>query len=177
MKYYYNLPFDIVRLTKPFDHKLLAPRSEKHDWKIIWTNKFLTEEGIKWFSDRGFSLREGAHLHRVPGNTEGPIHTDATHEDQIHYAFNFVIDGQGIMQWVSDIEGNVNYINHNTKDYDQYFSVKSCKVIESWNGTAALVRINAPHRIIGYSDRYTVSLRFQPPSPKTFEEALDILMQ
>lgn len=175
MKYFHNLPSEIVRLTNPFDHRSLGPNSGNHDWKVIWTSKFLTEEGINWFSDRGLFLREGAHLYKFPGNTEGPIHIDTTNPDQIHYAVNFVVEGYGVMEWLTDIEGDKYGTDYNKKHFDQYFSVKSFKVVESWNGTSALVRINTPHRVVGNTDRYTVSLRFRPPSPKTFEEALDIL--
>jgi hypothetical protein len=132
-----------------------------HNWILVDTDDCLTSEGKKWFKDRGIVPYNRSLLFKATANLEHPLHTDS---DVLSAGFNFVLGGKGEMQWAGDIEADIVSSKKSVPGYDFYFTsyenVKKLTVINKWHGSAGLVRIDRPHRIVTYSEpRYCLSIR------------------
>ena len=174
---YIPLPKEFAQLTKPIDYVNLLKNKIGHDWIYIPITDFLTDEGINFFASKKFVLNEKITLFKCVRGTVGPIHIDTIVNSNNDYAFNFVLSGNGTMEWLSDIKGKCLISNANNGHYLVYKDVESCNVTESWSGDLALVKINLPHRVVAFdTDRYCVSVRTVPGSfPKTFEDAVNMI--
>jgi hypothetical protein len=168
---YFNLPSKFELFIKKFDYVSLAHNKQKHDYVKLSTRLVLNEYGNIWFKKKGFKLQTIFLLFRIPKNFIGHIHYDNVTENHSKYGFNYVLDGQGIMQWVDDrVYQDIDYVNNKT--------VKDCFITDSWNGNMALVRTNTLHRVvnIGNTDRYVASFRTVDNSyPNSFEDACSLL--
>jgi len=143
--------------------------SNKHTWISRKIEEVLTEEGINWFESNGIILCPYALLFRIDAN-----HIGAVHNDGIDYAINFVISGQGTMEWIDVIEGDQFESHYQGLNYISFSNIKDFRIKDSWSGKLALVRVNYPHRVVaGDSERYCLSIR--ATSPKTFNDALEKL--
>jgi len=174
-----QLPEELRKCIKQIDYKSLAPKESGHRWNYILLNDVLTLEGIQWFLSRKIFLRGDVHLFRLPKNSEGAIHIDGveSNEKVVDYAFNFVIEGHGEMQWIDNIVGTEDIYDLEYSNYVAYSNVESYNVIDTWSGDMALVRINVPHRVVTTdTDRYCISLRTLPHMhPTTFDEVVKLI--
>jgi len=177
MLYYKNLPRELLQFVKFIDAHNLLKGIYGHNWIIIPTTNFLTSEGIEWFTNKKIFLRNTVKVFKIEKNFKGPVHSDAYGPFDVEYAFNFVISGQGEMQWVDNIQGTQKISNTNNSLYTIYTDVKSLDIIDTWNGDLGIVRVNVPHRVVTTNEeRYCVSVRTIIGSyPKTFEDAVNII--
>jgi len=182
MKYHRPLPssfrdllirkdVDIVNIAE--EHKLI-----KHRWVVVPTNDVVTDEGCEWFKKNNIPLSKYVAVFKLEKFYNGPIHVDAPPQK---FGFNFVVCGQGEMQWVDfdgEPEETVWAINGWTSEkYHTFHNVTNVSVIESWSGTDGIVRVDVPHRVLGSdSDRYAVSVRPDwQQCNYTFDEVIQIL--
>jgi hypothetical protein len=146
---------------KKFNLKSLFDPNNPHEWINVPVTEVFTKKGLKFFSDRNIKLRETTRIFRLIANYESTVHVDS---DLYDPAFNFVIGGDGIMQWVTidgvASTGSYTQSNHTTGSYTRFDEFTSLEIDETWTGKCALVRINVPHRVLGgTSDRYCISVR------------------
>jgi hypothetical protein len=173
--HYKDLPRELLQFTKPIDYETLLKYKFGHDWTYIYVNDFLTEEGLLWFSSRNFFLRKDVQLFKIVKNYVGTFHSDSYSNDNgIEFAFNFVLSGQGTMQWADDIIGNKVIVKHNNTSYEKYHDAKDFKILDEWSGDLGIVKINAMHRVVNKNQhRYCASIRVIPGlGIQTFDEAV-----
>jgi hypothetical protein len=133
-----------------------------HEWINVPVTDMFTDAGLQFFSDRNIKLRKTTRVFRLKANHVSDIHVDSDYYDA---AFNFIVEGTGVMQWVTVINGvesNGSYIQSSnmTGSYKRFDVYEDYIIDESWSGKCALVKINTPHRVIGgASDRYCISVR------------------
>jgi hypothetical protein len=162
MIHYKDLPDDIAStFLQDIDLAPVCNRSG-FQWVLVNTDDCLTNNGKLWLKDRGITVYEKSMLFKAESNSEHPLHTDG---DFLDAAFNFVLNKQGELQWAEDIEADVvtatNAVNKFT--FTRYENVKKMTVIDKWDGSAGLVRIGQPHRVVTFSEpRYCLSVRPVP---------------
>jgi hypothetical protein len=141
------------------------------------TFQALTAQGISWFKDNGFVLRNEVKVFKINSNCSGPIHIDAFDNLGTKFAFNFVYSGHGEMQWVDNIDGDLCMIDYKEEQFPIFKNIRSFNVVERWSGTSALVKTDSFHRVITTANnRYCISVRTVSGSfPRTFEEAVNRL--
>lgn len=170
--YYKELPKELLQFTKSIDYESLLKDKTGHDWCTIPITHFLTVEGIQWFTNKKIFLRPKANVFKIVKNYQGPIHAELTSGTE--FAINIVINGYGEMQWINNIDATQYDSTVNGSTYTRFNDVRSFNIVEVWTGTAALVKVSAPHRVVSTDvDRYCVNIRTS--SPKTFEEALELI--
>jgi hypothetical protein len=154
-------------LTIPNNLDELVPKSNSHYWTVQKLSLFLSDEGIRWFSDKGFALQGSAALFRAPANFDSPIHRDEP------FAFNFVLQGYGEMQWV-EAEGDLEVNTYEYYTYERYKTVSRVNILDKWTGDIALVKSSIFHRIHTMEvDRICLSVRAN--NRLSFEEAARLL--
>ena len=172
--YYINLPEYVKNFTKVIPHKDLLKHVNGHDWCQILTKEFLTDDGIDWFLTKGIKLKSTALLFKIPGNFEGPIHSE--NHAKNNFAFNFVIEGKGQMQWIENIQATTKPSTANNTNYTVYTDINSFEIADVWEGDIGLVRIDIPHRVVSYLERYCVSIRtVYDSAPKIFDDAVHMI--
>jgi hypothetical protein len=166
---YKDLPRELLQFTKPIDYQTLLKGKTGHDWVIIPTAAFLTEEGIYWFTSRNIIIQKTLSVFKGVKNNQGPIHMDTR-----RFALNFVISGHGKMEWVGDIVGTETVSYANNANFVKWVDVNSFNIIDTWSGDLGIVKIDTPHRIVtADEDRYCVSIRVTPGiGAQTFEQAV-----
>ncbi len=169
---YYDLPCKLHSYIKEVDYKKIIGSQNGHNLRPVELQKFITQEGIDWFFKRKLYVRR-ALLFSCSSNFVGGIHIDANISNE--YGINFVLEGDGEMQWAAYSEQNL--IDKKAIPPSAYKNEKNFNIIDNWSGTTGLVRINIPHRVVTKnSTRYCLSLRtVGNESPKTFEEAMNLL--
>jgi len=165
-------------IIKPADPFALVKDIKGHNWTTYYTRRFLNEEGWNWFKQNQIVLLPTSQYFICNENTTGPVHLD----DPVSCAFNFVFEGQGEMQWVDVLDGDVSYHTNIVKSgekfvYKKYTAIRSINIQDSWSGQSALVRVNIPHRVVtGNKYRICLSIR---PDPRvcqlTFDEICQII--
>jgi len=177
MTNYINLPESFKNFIKiPDNLTEIVPDFEKFNWIRSDTDLYLTKEGQAWFASKNLVIRPSVALFSIRANDVGEPHIDNT-----DYAFNFVVHGYGQMQWV-EVEGDENSIFWSDDiggrvAYTSYENIKNINVIDTWEGTMALVKTGRCHRIVtSDSRRICLSIRMVTSrNPRTFEEIAKIL--
>lgn len=147
-----------------------------HEWINIPVTDIFTDSGLKFFSDRNIKLRQTTRVFRLNANHVSDIHIDSDYYDA---AFNFVIEGTGVMQWVTVIDGvesNGSYMqsNNTVGSYKRFDVYSDFTVDDTWSGKCALVKINTPHRVIGGERvRYCISVR--PTEDHFFNDLVNLI--
>ena len=169
---YFDLPNHLLYFIKPINYVDLLKNKAGHDWNTIPTNRFLTTDGILWFLKRSLFLKSTALIFKADKNAEHTIHIDP-----VPFAFNFVLSGDGEMQWLTNVVGEKIVNEHNGAKYRKYVNIHSYKVSDVWSGKLGLVRTDTVHRIVTKdTDRYCVSIRtINKPNLKTFEDAYNLV--
>lgn len=176
--YYKNIKEPVSNFLRVVDYKsLFSNVKSNHDFIKYPVVKALTSYGFYWFKERKILLRRNVKVFRIVKEFQGPIHTDFYNKKGTEFAFNFVYEGNGEMQWVEDINGEVLFVNNKDDVYPVYTNVTSCNIIEKWNGSAALVKTDTFHRIVTQNEeRYCLSFRTVFGTfPETFEEAAELI--
>lgn len=174
MNNYFDLPSKLHSFVKDVDYtKFLLPNLTGHILKPVDLHKFVKPEGLEWFAERGLFIRR-ARLFRASKNCTGGIHIDPV-DLYNDYAINIVLAGKGEMQWISDLDIDLDIKKASIPN--STYNVKNFKVIDKWFGTTGLVRVNIPHRIVTKNSvRYCLSLQtLAKESPKPFETAMNLL--
>lgn len=146
-----------------------------HNWTNIPTEEIFTPFGFNFFEDKKIKLRPHLRFFRCISNQSGSIHIDS---DLYDCAFNFVVKGNGKMQWVSLEEpefrdGNYTQSTNSKGSFKFAPKYKSLIVDEEWSGECALVRINSFHRVVcGDETRYCVSVR--PSKEHFFKDIINL---
>ena len=177
---YVNLPRYIRDFLIPHDNlSELVPVVDGHKGISCPLTKFVSAEGIGWFKQQGIRLKSSIILFRARCNTEGPAHIDSPYIDNtsrpgLHlYAFNFVLEGRGEMQWVEVAEHTLKPFVRPVVDLagtvlDVYTGIPIVKqvsgskitVLDTWTGDTGFVNIETFHRIVTTDvDRVCLSVR------------------
>jgi len=174
---YLNLPDDMRKFLKEFDHTNLIKNIPDHAWTYLPIDLVITQEGKQWFIDKKITLARYALVFKLPKNCEGAIHADMLKFEKPDCAFNFVLSGHGEMQWVTNLEATEHSHSHGSTNYIRYTNVVKFDILDIWTGNNGLVRVNAPHRIVTTdTDRYCLSLRLEKDSPlNTFDSLCELL--
>jgi hypothetical protein len=160
-----------INYKELFDPKFITD----HEWVNYPIVNIFTPDGLKFFSDRNIKLRETTRIFRLRAGIESLIHIDSDYYDA---AFNFVLEGQGEMQWVTmdGVESTGSYTQSNTDSgsYRRFVEFTNLAINERWSGKCALVRINSPHRVVGGTvDRYCISVR--PTMDHFFDDLVSLI--
>lgn len=161
MKYYVDLPEYFRQFVyHKSDISLLIDNTTDHTWSRYPVEDYITEQGIKWFSERNLRLYDVCNIFNAYQFSETSVHIDTIAKFQNDFALNFVLFGEGNMQWV-DVDGDRNYYKLNSSVFYGYTNIKYVEVLAEWSGKMALVRVNIPHRIVTKNlRRICLSLRF-----------------
>jgi hypothetical protein len=159
---YYDLPniFDTF-LKVPHNIQDYVVDKVGHHWGSYPTTDFITPEGIDWFNSNDINLKSNLFLFKCTPNYTGPIHLDGS-----SYAVNYILQGEGTMQWFND-PTNKEIIKYSLTTGEKYtFPVYNdsddTKILDSWVGTKAVVKVNIPHRVVTEKQaRVSVSIRFE----------------
>ena len=174
---YVNLPNEMKNFIKEFNYVNLTKDMINHNWKYIPFDTVITTEGKQWFREKKIPVEKYVLLFKIPKNFEGPIHTDMLPLKKSNCAFNFVLSGNGKMQWITNLEATEYIENVNSSVYRRYTNIKQFDILDTWTGDVGLVRINVPHRVVTTNaDRYCISIRLvNDISPNTFDEIKEVL--
>ena len=151
--------------------QLEFPSKQPHQYIVRPVEEIFTSAGLDFFKDKGIKLRSTTRIFKkFANNLWGPTHVDSLQQDDA--AFNFVVGGTGLMEWVT-VEG------YKASDFSlsRLITIKIDSKIEihdSWSGQCALVRVGFPHRIrSGPDDRYCISVR--PTEDHLFSVLLNLV--
>jgi hypothetical protein len=156
--------------------KFFDETNKSHMWINHPIENIFTLDGLKFFTDRNISLRETTRIFKLKANFQSEIHIDSDYYDS---AFNFVVEGNGTMQWIkvhngAEDQGGYTQSNNNAGSYKRFPTYDSIDVLDNWSGKCALVRISTPHRMIGgATDRYCISIR--PKQEHFFDDLSKII--
>jgi len=152
-------------------------------WVPVPTGELVSEDGVLWFNQRGIVLAAITGVFKTEAGAIGATHIDSSPQK---IGFNFVMSGQGEVQWVDvDSPGILeqyeieNYLNPAPDTI--YPQPDILDITETWNSADgdAVIKVDSPHRIMGGTvDRYVISLRPDPATivNKTYEEILAQVM-
>ena len=156
--------------------ELNFPNEQPHEWVYLPVNEVFTSAGLQFFKDKNIKLRSTARIFKIIAGCQiSPIHIDSEYYDA---AFNFVVEGDGKMEWVTvdGIESYSSYTQSNASAgaYKRIVDFSKIEINDSWSGKCALVRIGTPHRVLGGThDRYCVSAR--PAEDHFFNDLVKIV--
>ena len=169
MIYYKDLPDEVAStFLKEIDFKQV-PYRPGFSFTIIDNDDCLTSAGKQWFKDRNIIIFDKSLLFQSTADTEHPVHNDGDHIDA---AFNFVLNRQGELQFLGDVEGDLS-IQDKVEDgrkfsFDRYRNVTKMTIVDRWQGHAGVVRIGEAHRTVTSSEpRFCLSIRIRTSSPVT----------
>lgn len=161
---------DPIKMVEPFNLK-------EHTWAVFEPEELITNEGFEFFNNLGISLNRQMAIFKLEKDFTGPIHIDSP--PQI-FAFNFVISGEGVTQWVN-VDGDKFVCQYENKHYTsnpflRWDTIRDVEIIDSTDYSDILVRVDVPHRVVcGKEDRYVISVRPLWPCPLSFEEIIEKL--
>jgi len=167
---YINLDLEFSDFIKPCLNlkEIKFPKFIAHDWIWVNTVDWITEFGIEWFKNKNIPIKSRAFLFVATPNCPGITHIDLPERA----AFNFIIQGNGSMQWLSNLSDPTSVRVHNGSTYPVYGNTKSCIIDDEWTGRIGLVKVDTPHRVVTTdSYRYCLSLR----TTYSFEEVAKII--
>ena len=171
MKYYIDLPEYFNKFVKSIDISSIE-NFYGHTWKRFSPNDVLTQDGLNWFNERNLQIHH-CNLFNLHEQTVGDIHVDVIGNNFAGFALNFILHGEGEMQW-TEIDGELSLQKKHNSYFYGYENIKNITILERWSGNMAIVKVNIPHRVISYDTRRVVlSLRFM--QPYTFENFEKIL--
>jgi len=142
---YKDIPGTVNDFVIPRDYmSMVTDFTRGHDWKFVDTDYFLTDYAKNWFLDKGVIFKNQSALFKAEPNGVWDIHSDSKIND---LGINFVLQGDGEMQWVDPIGADEVIITEQGVLYPFYVNPTDIKVLGSWLGTCGIVNIKLPHRI------------------------------
>lgn len=153
----------------PTDKSDTRPRWRAHttDYDNVWE-----PDVHKKLNELGFFVR-GIRVFRWMPNKVFEWHIDGTINQVEHFAINWVVEGQGLVQWNPDITLNT-LASHGFSRGVMAGSITDY-VEEQTDGDQCILDISKPHRVVNLSNehRMTISVTFK--NDLTYSDAVSIL--
>jgi hypothetical protein len=178
MLYYKEISNDFLDygIQKINFSKFFEGKYSLHTWVNHPIENIFTQHGLKFFMNRNILIRETTRIFKLKSKFESGIHIDSDYYDS---AFNFVVEGDGTMQWVNvnnglEFQGSYTQSNSKLGSYKNFPIYNSIDILDKWSGKCALVRISVPHRMLGGAiDRYCISVR--PKQEHFFDDLINLI--
>lgn len=164
MEYFINLPdyFKNFIYYKDSIDTLIENKIE-HTWVRFPIKEFVNNQGLDWFKDRNLKLLDFCNLFNAHEftNTYSNIHVDTMGDHLNEFAVNYILFGNGEMQWTK-VDGSLTIRKINSSYFYGYENIREVEILDKWSGSVGLVKINIPHRIVTTNlRRICLSLRFR----------------
>ena len=150
--------FNFINVPKNLDD--YVPKKTGHTWLYHKIGDFLSDDGIRWFRQRGIILRDTCMLFSING--AGEVHSDYP----LNYSINFVLKGNGKMEWIKyekqsyriqPFDVGTEIVNVPVyDDIDNYIIEES---LDDSENRVFLVRVDKPHRIVSDEPRLCLAIR------------------
>jgi hypothetical protein len=160
-----NINFKQLWNVEPGDEFNVLPR-----WKQFFDLESLWDDDTKRKLLKIELYPRIVRVFRWRPNFVFPWHIDGTHDNAVQFAINWVLDGQGLIQWNSSIilnqetTRNMSFGSKLGKMEDPY----DCEVY----GNQCLVNTSIPHRVINLSNIHRITASMIYSKEITYDDAV-----